>query len=259
MLGAAFALQAAGLGKLSVYSAIGQPLNAEIAVTASPEELASLSARLAPHSAFLEAGIEMAPVLTQLQFKLDKSAAGQPVLRVTTSAPVNEPFLQFLLELNWASGRVVREYTFLLDPPEMLQVAKPVAAAPAMPAAKPVSRPEPMPAAPLAEAPRAPVAKAGGQEYRVKAGDTLAKIAREHKPETVSLEQMLVALFEGNRDAFDGQNMNRLRAGKILRVPEAAEAAQVDAGQARQIVIAQARDFNAYRRRLAEAAGAAAP
>ncbi|MCX8017232.1 MAG: hypothetical protein N2690_04950, partial [Rhodocyclaceae bacterium] len=257
LMGVALIAQAAGLGKLSVYSAIGQPLNAEIALTASPEELPSLAAKLAPHSAFVEAGIEMAPLLTGLQFKLDKSVSGQPVLRVTTHAPINEPFLQFLLELYWATGRMVREYTVLLDPPEMLRVAKPVAA-PAVPAAKPVAQPEAVKAVPLTSAPAA-ARPTAAPEYRVKPGDTLSKIAREHKAETVSLEQMLVALFDSNRDAFDGGNMNRLRAGKILRLPDGATVGQVDAAEARQVVIAQARDFNAYRRRLAEAAGAAPP
>lgn len=258
LLGASFGAQAAGLGKLVVYSAIGQPLNAEVAVTATAEELNGLSARLAPHSAFSDAGIELTPVLTNLRFNVVKASDGQPVLRLTTDAPLNEPFLHFLVELNWTSGRMVREYTFLLDPPEMLQATKPASVvAPAAPVARPLeSSVPPVKAAPLAKpAPALPVASAAAPagEVKVKAGDTLSKIAREHKYETVSLDQMLVALFNSNREAFDGANMNRLRAGKILRLPDAVEVAKVDAGEARKLIVSQAADFNAYRRRLAEA------
>lgn len=164
---------------------------------------------------------------------------------------------------------MVREYTFLLDPPEMLKVAKPAAAATpavtesvAKPAAKPVA-PAPAPArAELAPppAPSAPAAKvAVVSEVQVKQGDTLSKIARENLPASISLDQMLVALFNKNRDAFDGNNMNRLRAGKILRVPDAGEAAQATPVEARKVVLSQGAEFNAYRRRLAEAAGSATP
>lgn len=271
LLVGSFGAHAAGLGKLTVYSAIGQPLNAEVAVTATPEELNSLTARVASHDAFKEAGIEFMPALTGLRFSVVKSANGQPMLRLTTDAPLNEPFLHFLVELNWTSGRMVREYTFLLDPPEMLKVAKPTAAVtPAMaePAVKPAAKPVAPAPAPVrvelapAPAPAAAVPAAKGSaasEVRVKQGDTLSKIARENLPATISLDQMLVALFNKNRDAFDGDNMNRLRAGKILRVPDAGEAAKATPTEARKVVLSQGADFNAYRRRLAEAAGGAAP
>lgn len=269
LLGTAFGAQAAGLGKLSVYSAIGQPLNAEAALTASQDELNSLSAKLASHDAFRDAGIDFVPPLRGLRFNIAKSATGQPILRLTTDAPLNEPFLHFLVELNWTSGRMVREYTFLLDPPDMLQTAKPVSVvkpvAPALeaPAPQPVAKPLPVQAAPVkpaakpAAASQAAAAPQAGQEIRVKAGDNLSKIARENKVESVSLDQMLVALFNSNRDVFDGNNMNRLRAGKILRLPDPAEAASVDPVEAHKLIVSQAADFSAYRRRLASAVGAA--
>lgn len=270
LLVGSFGAHAAGLGKLTVYSAIGQPLNAEVAVTATPEELNSLSARIASHDAFKEAGIEFMPALTGLRFSVIKSASGQPVLHLTTDAPLNEPFLHFLVELNWMSGRMVREYTFLLDPPEMLKVPKPAAAvSPAVvesiarPAAKPVvSSPAPVrvelaPAAP-SPASTSTAKKVSASEVHVKQGDTLSKIARENLPATISLDQMLVALFNKNREVFDGDNMNRLRAGKILRVPDAVEAAKATPTEAHKVVLNQGADFNAYRRHLAEAAGSAA-
>jgi len=258
LLATALGAQAAGLGKLTVYSGIGQPLSAEVALTASKEELASLSAKLASHEAFREAGIEFAPALSSVRFNIAKLPNGQSVLKLTSDRPVDEPFLHFLVELNWSSGRMMREYTFLLDPPEMLRVAKPASVvAPTTPAIKalpaaPTAQPA---AAPVAAKPRAELVAAG--DYEVKRGDTLSRIARETKAESVSLDQMLVALFDSNRDAFDGNNMNRLRSGKILRIPEAGQAAQVDPAEARKLVIGQAAEFNAYRRQLAEAAGKA--
>jgi pilus assembly protein FimV len=263
LLGAAFGAHAAGLGKLTVYSAIGQPLNAEVALTASQDELSGLSAKLASHSAFTDAGIDFMPALSGVRFNVAKLPNGQAVLRLTTDSPLNEPFLHFLVELNWTAGRMVREYTFLLDPPEMLQVAKPASVVvPVAPPVQAAAKPAPVKAAPLPGLASPPAAASADQssdaEHRVKSGETLSKIARENKIEAVSLDQMLVALFNNNRDAFVGNNMNRLRAGKILRLPSPAEAAKVDAGEARKLIVSQAADFNAYRRRLADAAGNAA-
>lgn len=253
LLAGAFSAHGAGLGKLSVYSGIGQQLNAEVALTATPGELNSMSAKMASLDAFREAGVEYTSVMSDVRISLEKDAAGQPILKLTTVRPVTEPFLHFLVELSWTSGRMVREYTFLLDPPELLQVAKPASVVtPTKPAGKPL---------PAAAQPTVPTAKAAAQaakptvpatgEYQVKQGDNLGKIARETKPDSVSLDQMLVALFNSNQDAFSGNNMNRLRAGKILRVPSAEEASQVDPAAARKIVIGQAGEFNAYRNRLA--------
>jgi pilus assembly protein FimV len=271
LLTSAFGVQAAGLGKLTVYSGIGQPLNAEVALTATPAELNSLTAKLASHEAFKEAGIEYMSALAGVRFNLVKLPNSQSVLKLTTDRPVNEPFLHFLVELNWSAGRMLREYTFLLDPPEMLQVAKAASVvAPVTPAAvplppsqatgqakSPVQTPQARPTSPDTAKPR-PATPATG-EYQVKNGDTLGKIARATKPESVSLDQMLVALFNDNRDAFDGNNMNRLRAGKILRVPSADEAAKIDPAEARKLVIGQVGEFNAYRRRLADTASTASP
>ncbi|MDP1651160.1 MAG: FimV/HubP family polar landmark protein [Rhodocyclaceae bacterium] len=271
LLTSALGAQAAGLGKLTVYSGIGQPLNAEVALTATPAELNSLTAKLASHEAFKEAGIEYMSALAGVRFSLVKQSNNQSVLKLTTERPVNEPFLHFLVELNWSAGRMLREYTFLLDPPEMLQVAKAASVvAPVTPtvaplpptlvtgqAKPPVLAPQVRPTSPDTAKPSR-VAPAVG-EYQVKSGDSLGKIARATKPESVSLDQMLVALFNDNRDAFDGNNMNRLRAGKILRLPGADEAAKVDPVEARKLVIGQVGDFNAYRRRLAETAAMAPP
>src|SRR5574341_1025843 len=164
--------QAAGLGRLSVQSFLGQPLRAEIEIVAlQPGEEGSLEARLASGNAFAQAGIEFSPALVGIQFAIQKRD-GRPYLRVTTRQPVNEPFLDMLVELRWANGLLVREYTVLLDPPEyrapkpiaaVPRAPAPVAAAPA-PSAAPTPAPAPAPSEPApalilpapAEAPAAP-------------------------------------------------------------------------------------------------------
>lgn len=241
---------AAGLGKLSVLSAIGQPLRAELDISATKEELSSLTVRVAPPDAFNQAGIQYASVLSGLAFVLDKRADGRPYYRVNSDRPVNDPFLDMLIELNWASGRLVREYTFLLDPPEAFQKQPPVAPAVVAPEAKPE------PAAAVDRAPsaaRSAAPTAGGNERAVKPGDTLGKIAIESRPEGVSLDQMLLALFRSNEDAFIEGNMNRLKAGKILKIPSPEAATAIDAKEARKTVVAHAADFDAYRKKLAAA------
>ena len=262
---------AAGLGKITVLSALGQPLRAEVELTASREELSSLSARLAPHEAFKQAGIEFVPALGSIKLAIDKRTNGKPVIRLTTSQPINEPFLDLLIELNWTAGRLVREYTFLLDPsPEVLArkpVAPPVAKRDAEPAAQPspVASPK-QPEVRADDKPQAetkpveakPAGEAQGRE--IKKGEYLRKIAAESQYEGVSLDQMLVAIFRSNKDAFIGNNMHRMKAGKILSIPDRDAVAAVDTREARKTISAHTADFNAYRQKLASAAaGAEAP
>jgi pilus assembly protein FimV len=288
---------AAGLGRLTVLSALGQPLRAEIELTTSRDESASISARLASQDAFKNAGIEYAPSLSAIRFTLDKRPNGQPILQVSSDRALNDPFVDMLVELNWASGRLVREYTFLLDPPDVFKkpaapapvalpevkqetaapvpalvptastpsaapvapeakTPAPVPAAEEKPAKKPVEEKKPVAAKVAEKSPAAPKAADGAATRQVKSGDTLAKIANEVKPEGIDLDQMLVALFRNNSEAFDAGNMNRLRAGKILRIPDKESLASVDRGEARKIVVAQSADFNAYRKKLASATAA---
>jgi pilus assembly protein FimV len=267
------AASAAGLGKITVLSAMGQPLRAELEVTATRDEAPSLVAKVAAVDAFRQAGIEYSSALATLRFSRDiKERGGRRYLEVTTDRPLNEPFIDMLVELSWASGRLVREYTFLLDPPDLAPrtapvpvaapevrtepaVAKPAAAVPAQ--TQPVIDSRPAASKPMAERAEKPAAKpAGGSSRTVVAGDTLGKIAAQTKPEGVSLDQMLVSLFRSNKDAFDGGNMNRLKAGKILSIPDAEAVSGVSVGEAHKEVVAQAADFNAYRKRLASAAAA---
>ncbi len=269
---------AAGLGKLTVLSSLGQPLRAEIELTSvSPDEADSLIPRLASPDAFRQANVDLNPALFSLQFAVEKRG-NQPIVRITSTQPINEPFVDMLLELAGNKNRLVREYTFLLDPPEMrsaravqvapivigrsLPPANPVEhTPPVMPASQQVSEPTTQAAPAVRETP-APAsagrsARAAADEYHVKKGDTLAKIANQYRPSGVSLDQMLVALYRANPDAFIGKNMNRLRAGKILSVPEEDSAKSVVQSEAKGVVVAQAADFNSYRNKLAGQVAAA--
>jgi len=117
LLGASVA-QAAGLGKLTVKSALGQTLDAEIdLVSLQPGELDSLTARVATPEAFRDARIEYSGALRLLRFSVEKRATGQPYLKVSSVAPINEPFVDVLIEVTWPAGRIQREYPILLDPP----------------------------------------------------------------------------------------------------------------------------------------------
>ena len=297
LIGAPMLAHAAGIGKLTVLSALGQPLRAEIDLTATKDELSSLSAKLATQEQFRQQGMEFTAAVASLNFSIEKRANGQPYVRLTTDRPLNEPFLDILVELSWASGRLTREYTFLLDPvelprptgsavvtpgvspvgsstaPAVTETTRPakagkaaktasVKAAP-QPKAEPAPKPEPAPKAEPAPPPKAEPTPAprseGGATREVKKGDTLGKIAAETAPEGVSLDQMLVALYSSNRDAFIGDNLNRLKTGKILNVPDREAAAAVSESEARKTVSMHAQNFNAYRKQLAEAAATGTP
>jgi pilus assembly protein FimV len=267
------AAHAAGLGKLTVLSALGQPLRAEIELTSvSPEEASGLVAKLASPDAFKTANIEFNPALLSLRFAVEQRA-GRQFVRVSSSQPLNEPFVDLLLELSWNNGRLVREYTFLLDPAE-LRATQSAQVAPGESAAQPRARLDAAPAASPAAAAERPrrgrerdraaeeggrtrIAAASVSQYRVKPGDSLGKIAAQLKPVDVSLDMMLVALYRANPDAFMGNNMNRLKSGRILSVPGADAVRATGEGEAHGVVVAHAADFNAYRNKLAGQVGAA--
>jgi len=273
------AAHAAGLGKLTVLSALGQPLRAEIELTSvSPEEASGLAARLASPEAFKTANIEFNPALLSLRFNVEQRG-GRQFIRVSSTQPLNEPFVDLLLELSWNNGRLVREYTFLLDPAELraTQSAQIAAAdsarsrSEAAPAAERAraedarqasERPARARRAPEERAERTEGAARGGSlgvassQYRVRPGDSLGKIAAQLKPAEVSLDMMLVALYRANPDAFMGNNMNRLKSGRILAVPGADAVGAIGDGEAHGVVVAHAADFNAYRNKLAGQVGA---
>ena len=251
-LAAAGSVQALGLGRLTVESGLGQPLSARIDLTsATRDELDSLTARVADPSLYRQNNLQFQAALARTRVVVEQGPSG-PYLRVTSPTSVNEPYLDLVVEVSWASGRVVRSYTFLLDPPGVM-VQAPVE--PVAPARGARTTPAAAPTAPVATA-AAPAMQAG-EGYTVKRGDTLSKIASEVKPAAVTLDQMLVALFKSNAAAFDGGNMNRLRTGAIITVPSGDEIAATPASEATRVVRVQASDWRGYRDRIAAAAPAA--
>ncbi|MBI3147190.1 MAG: FimV family protein [Betaproteobacteria bacterium] len=256
---------AVALGKLVVSSGLGQPLVATVEiVSASKEELESLAAKIADPAAYRQNGLEYQAALGRVKVAVDRSKEGRAVVKLSSTQAINEPFVDLLLEVNWAAGRLLREYTFLLDPPgynptpAAVAAAAPVAAPAAAPRGLTVEAPATTTAPATVAAPiegtPAPESAAEGNQYGpTKKGDTLGKIARQVKPEGVTLEQMLVALFQSNQGAFDGKNMNRLRTGQAINVPGADQVAAIASNDATKLVRIQAADWRSYRDRVAGA------
>ncbi|MEO8599354.1 MAG: FimV/HubP family polar landmark protein, partial [bacterium] len=252
---------AVGLGKLTVLSSLGQPLRAEIELSsADQEEASSLVAKLAPTDAYRKAKIDFNPVLLSLRFAIVQRG-GRQVISLTSSQPINEPFVDVLLELGGNKGRLIREYTFLLDPVDLrlsrntqvvVPMAVPVAPAPAAAVAGSLrqERVAPVNNSVARSGSRAIEAKKSST-YKVKSGDTLTQIALKFKPVSISLDQMLVALYRANPDGFSSNNMNRMRTGTVLSVPDNNLTSNIAPSVASAVVLAQAADFNAYRNQLA--------
>ncbi|ABE49969.1 FimV/HubP family polar landmark protein [Methylobacillus flagellatus] len=277
---APMASEAAGLGRLTVTSGLGEPLSAEIELlSTTPDELATLTAGIAPEEAYNVQGVERTAIHNAIKVDVSKRADGTPVLKLTTSQAISDPFLDMLIQVDWATGRLLREYTVLLDPPGYNNQAQvyngvqlPPDAAPTTlpaPAAAPQQNPPPANTAPqsipapiqtqAAAVPEVPeqatqLQDASPQTYTTSTGDTLSAIAREHQVPGVSLDQMLVGLYRANEEAFIGKNMNRLKVGQIMRVPSPAELQQIAPAEARREVRVHTSDWNAYRNRLADLA-----
>jgi pilus assembly protein FimV len=274
-LAAALAAQAAGLGRLIVLSPLGSPLLAEIElVSLQPGEEDGLTARIASSEAFRQAGIEPSGALRTVRFAVVRRD-GRAVIRVTSSQPINEPFIDLLVELEGSGGRLVREYTFLLDPPEYrgTQAIAAAPAAPARPSAQPLppleTVPEPRAAAPAQErltaapAPERSAAErsaagrsaaersSGANSYEVKRGDTLGAIARANLPAGVSLNQMLIAIYRANQDAFLHENINLVRTGRVLILPTADTASSISNETADELVMSHREEWDQYRSRIA--------
>jgi len=292
-LAASFAAQAAGLGRLVVLSSLGAPLVAEIElVSLQSGEEDGLTARIASLDAFREAGIEPSAALNGVRLQVVRRD-GRSVIRVTSPQPVNDPFVDLLVELEWNGGRLVREYTVLLDPPEYkgpqavaaAPAAAPSATAPSAtaptvassaaatmgaPSAEPLPPLEttpqsgaasvqesPIAAAPAAAEPLAEKPAAAGRPaaaegtYEVRRGDTLGAIARANLPPGVSLNQMMIAIYRANQDAFLRENINLVRAGRVLNLPDAQTVSGVGLEESNQLVQSHRAEWEEYRSRVA--------
>lgn len=265
------------LGALRVDSALGENLRAEIAIPqATPAELSNLIVQIAAPEAFRARGLDYSAAASSINVQLVQKPDGTALLQLRSNAPLNDPFVDLIVDTQWNTGSMQRSYTLLLDPPSTPRSAAPATAAAPQITAPQVTAPAPVsvtgktysssprirattpPAQPVVAAAAPAPASAQNEAVRVRSGDTAGRIANANRPAGVSLDQMLVAMLRSNPNAFINGNVNRLRAGTVLQMPSREQALETSAQEARQIVAAQSRDFNAYRRSLAAKAPQAA-
>ena len=247
------ALYALGLGEIHLNSGLNQPFDADIEiVSATDDDLSALRASLAPSDTFTRYGLDKPGFLADFSFKVVRGPGGRDYLKVTSPRPVTEPFVTMLIEADWPSGKLLREYTVLLDPPVYAPGAPAVEAPVATPRVQPSARPTPPPAP--TQAPReatqsssAPVSRASiapGSTYRVRPNDTLWRIAEEAHPGSRSdVNRAMVAIYQSNPQAFDG-NINLLKAGSTLSIPDASAVSAIPASAAAAEV---ARQYQSWR------------
>ena len=279
---------ALGLGDIHVRSAMGQKLDAEIEFSALTSiEAESLTIRLASPDNFVQSGIDYSPVLRSLRFSVEKKG-DRHVIRITSDLVMSDPFLNLLIELNAAGNRTLRQYALLFDPPAIAEapmvvnppeiavqnvgvrnekagVVSETKAAPVVEVPSKTSGPNPnttsnanstsssnsKSSSNVTQAKESASAPTKSAKHTVKQGDTLAAIAAANRAEGVSINQMLMALQRENEQAFSDNNINRLKAGSVLSIPEDDVVRAIDAGKAREFMRGQNADFQRYREQLA--------
>ena len=276
---------ALGLGEIKVKSQPGQPLLAEIPIISSePGELEQLRARLASPTTFERVGLPRPQgLVNELDFSVALDEAGRPVVRVTSRTPVDVPAVNFLIEVDWGQGRLVREYSALVSAPGTLAAAgQPVIDAPVAAPTDTIARPaqpvvatppESVPAerAPLPAPPRAPAPAtvAAAPAPQVAPGDALAPVRRGQSLSQVAaplaraqgytLDQAMVALLRANPEAFINGNINLLKQGAVLRVPESAEAQTILEDEAAALVRSQIAEWRRARAPIPQPAAVVEP
>ncbi len=281
-----------GLGEIEVNSSLNQQLNADIELlSASPEDAETIIIKLASRKEFLRAGIDRPYLLNDLRFK-SEIINGVPYIKVSSASPIREPFLNFLVEIDWPNGHLLREYTVLLDPPVFMtqpaaratsssaneqSESRPSAsgsnnvipvAAPGMtlsprPAATSQSAPvraAPMQPAPVAQQPvtqsnwiPAPVMQQQASinqpagTYKINEGDTAWSLADAMRPDqSITVPQMMIAMLRTNPESFIDGNINGLKRGYILRVPDYDQIKSVSAQEANELMKQQAALWRQY-------------
>lgn len=236
---------ALGLGNLSIKSALNQPLNAEIKLLDVGDlDPTQVKIQLATAEDFQRSGVDRDYFLTNLHFTVDMDGHGGGTIHVTTKEPVVEPYLNFVIEARWPSGRLLREFAVLLDPPAFSASKGAGAVAPAVAGGQsskkaaiqpPTVTTETQPTKTVPEAEMSLPAAGKSGEYRVQVYDTLSKIAARYKPASdVSVAQTMLAIQRTNPDAFINNNINLIKSGAVVRLPSAEEARAVSADQAAQ-------------------------
>ena len=245
LLGVCFAgfVQALGLGEATVKSALNQPLNAEIElVNTAGLSINEILPGLATREEFQRANVDRVYFLSDLRFEVKTNAQGKAVIVLTSKKPVREPFLNFLVELIWPSGRLLREYALLIDPPLFtentpVQASSPVSTSSTSGDTLSIPRDSGVQKRSILESPNT---IQSGTYGPTTANDTLWEIALKARPNrSVSPQQVMLAIQDLNPDAFMDGNINRMKAGQVLRLPSLEQIKQRDQYQAIQIVIAQ--------------------
>lgn len=260
---------ALGLGDIDMRSALNQPMDAVIELTsATAADIDDINVSLASLDDHSRAGLFKAAILADFRFTIEKNAAGMPVVRIRSDSLVREPYLEFMLELDWSRGRLLRQYTVLVDPPVIMPATPAVPVAPvtrqAAPAPRPVTRP------PVAEPVRQPVAAPTtvdvapapetGDYGPIRRSETLWSIAEQIRPDReISIEQVMLALQRANPHAFEGNNINRLRRGVTLTVPSRDDILSMTSRAARAESQRQFKEWKTARARPAAPAAEAAP
>ena len=273
------AAMALGLGKIELKSALNQPLDGTIPLLSVREkDLEHLKVKLASPADFKRAGIDRPYYLSKIDFEIVQKPDKKYIVKLTTLDSIQEPFINFLVEVRWANGKMLREFTVLLDPPvtqstyQRPDVVKPKQVE------KPVKKVSKKPGKPKKKAASKGVAvskrpkiatesrtrKGSGRTsgatsgtYKVRSGQTLWKIAREVRDrDSQSVEQMMMALYKNNPKAFSKNNMNSLLAGRVLDLPSEEQVQSLSNAAAKRAVREQAR---AWRKGLSSPSTSRAP
>ncbi len=251
---------ALGLGDIDLKSVLNQPFNAEVELlSATEDDISELKVLLGSRQAFTNAGIDRSVFLSKLKFTVTQNSSNKPVVRITSRNPVTEPFLDFLLEVTWSKGKLLREYTVLVDPPVTMPAAPVALTAPtARPVTPVVQQPAVQPVKPVVQAPAQqkvtapspakqvqntalpPVSKEAGDYGPTRRSETLWAIAERVRPDTdVSMEQTMLGLLRANPEAFVSNNINNLKTGHVLRVPERSDLTSISDTAAKREASAQ--------------------
>ncbi len=215
-----------GIGEIKLHSALNQNLDAEISLTLSGESVSDIKVNLAPPEKFDEAGVSWTYFLSKIKFETITQSNGSAVIKLTSKEALKEPFLDFLLEVSWPKGNLYREFTVLVDPPSVYnQATIPVSTSTESTAQPPAATSQPQS--------HASGESSAGQYGPTLENDTLWSVAERARGQSdVSVEQMMIALYEANPQAFYKGNVHALMAGKVLKIPEREVALKLSRNQA---------------------------
>jgi len=230
-------IHALGLGNIDMQSALNQPMNAAIELTsATGTDLSRVTVTLASQEAHQRLGLSRSQILNDFDFRVEQGTNGNAIIRVTSKRAIHEPFLEFLLELSWPNGRLLREYTVLVDPPITMPATP---AAPATPVSRlsapgQTAQPQRQSGQPASAYSSTPAAAAYAESYGpIRRNETLWSIAEKLRPgKDISTHQMMLALQRKNPQAFTDNNINNLNAGATLKIPSRDEILSVSASEA---------------------------